>query len=148
MAKKNEKLRGDKIRDLILLIYLNEKYGGSKVRLPTLRKTLGYSQSGIYSALDESGYFERKGDVITLSEKGQSYVKKQWIPYYSAFNPFGYFLILVGFLLFLSWYLRVYHGALLIFDWYQGIIVIIGGLIIRFALLRMLFWTLKLEKKL
>jgi len=143
-----KRLKGDKLRELILLVHLNEKYGSGNVRISRLKKTLDYSTGGIYNALDESGYFKHKGDVITLSNKGHEYIKKQWVRYFSIVNPLSYFIIIVGALLFLSWYLKVYHNAFLVFNWYQGIVVIIAGLIIRFGLMRLMFWTLRAQKKL
>lgn len=62
--RKEEKLKGDKIRDLILIVYLNNKYDKDKNRIPWLKEKLGYSTGGIYNALDESGYFERTSDAI------------------------------------------------------------------------------------
>ena len=147
MAEKNKKLRGDKIRDLLLLIYLNEKYGGGKVRISALKETLEYSTGGIYGALDESGYFERRGDVVTLSQNGQEYVKKQWIPYLQVVNPFSYFLIVIGSLFFMSWFLRTYYDTILTFGWYEGILMIIAGLILRFAFSRIMYWFYRLRRK-
>jgi hypothetical protein len=147
MARKDQKLRGDKIRDLLLLIYLNEKYGGGKVRISALKETLGYSTGGIYNALDESGYFMRRGDVVTLSQSGQEYVKKQWIPYLQVVNPFSYFLIFIGSLLFMSWFLRTYYSIILVFGWYEGLLTIAVGLILRFAFSRIMYWFYKLRKK-
>jgi len=147
MTKKEQKLRGDKIRDLLLLIYLNEKYGGGKVRISTLKKTLGYSTGGIYHALDESGYFERKGDVVTLSQRGQEYVKTEWIPYLQVVNPFSYFLMVIGSFFLISWLLRTYYNILLVFGWYEGILMIAVGLILRFAFSRITYWFYKLMKK-
>lgn len=148
MGKREQKLRGDRIRELVLLIYLNERYGRSRVKISTLKKTLGYSAGGIYNALDGSGYFQRKGDLVTLSEKGQEYVKRNWIPYFQVVNPFSYVLMLFGSILLIEWYLINYHNMMLVFDWYQGITLIAVGLALRFGFSRMMYLSLRLRKKL
>lgn len=75
--EKNESIRGDKLRDLVLIVYLNNKYGlGTKIEDSRVQNFLCYSRSGFNTELNESGYFVRKGDEITLSEKGERYVKK------------------------------------------------------------------------
>jgi len=146
--RKDELIRGDKLRDLVLIVYLNNKYGlGTKIDDAKVQSFIGYSRSGFNTAINESGYFVRKGDEIMLSEKGERYVKKELMPYYKAFNPIGYFLIFLGSLLFLQWYLLTYFKFLLILDWLSGLSIIVGGLLIRFALLPTIYWFLKIRRK-
>lgn len=136
------------MRELMLLVYLNNRYGfGKKIEISKLKQFLDYSTGGLYHALDESGYFVRKGDEITLSDKGEKYVKNVVMKYYGAFNIIGYFLIFLGFVLTLQWYLLTYHKILLFLDWYSGLTIVAGGLAIRFALLPMIYWLLRIRKK-
>jgi len=145
---KKDLIRGDMLRELILLVYLNNRYGlGTRIEVSKLKRFLGYSQSGIYSALDESGYFTRKGDNITLSDTGERYVRKKLLRQYRAFNVIGYFFVFVGFVLSLQWYLLTYYRILLVFDWYTGFAFILGGLLFRFALLPIGYWLLKIGRK-
>jgi hypothetical protein len=146
--EKRNQIRGDKLRELLLMVYLNNKYGlGTRIEISKLKQLLGYSQSGIYSALDESGYFDRKVDEIRLSEEGEKYVKKEIVQQYKAFNTIGYLFIFVGLVLILQWYLLTFHGILLTLDWYSGAALIAGGLIFRFALLPADYWLLKVRGK-
>jgi len=140
--RKNEKLRGDRLRDLILLVYLNNKYGGEKIKLSWLKEKLGYSTGGLYSALDESGYFERKGDEIRLTEKGKAYLREHILPQYTVFYPIGNFLIILGLVLLLQWYLWTYLHTPMIFQWYSAVIVIAGGIILRVFLMRLVYWVM------
>jgi hypothetical protein len=145
---KRELIRGDKLRDLILLVYLNNKYGlGKKVDVSKLKDFIGYSRTGLATALSESVYFIREGDAIALTDAGERYVKKVWMRYYRAFNPVGYLFIFLGLILFAQWYLLTYYKILLSLNWYGGIALIVSGLLIRFALLPMSYWLLKLKKR-
>ncbi len=144
-----EKVRGDMLRELIFLVYLRNKYDlKPDVRVSTLKNLLGYSAGGLDYALKYSGFFETKGDEIRLSKKGEDYVRKQLLPTYKAFNPIGYFLILLGFLFILQWYMFENFNTSIIFGWESGLLLIIGGLILRFWFLPLLYWTLKALKKL
>lgn len=146
---KKEKIRGDMLRELIFLVYLRNKYDQKPdVRVSTLKNLLGYSAGGINYALNYSGFFEAKGDVIGLSKKGEDYVKRELLPHYKNFAPIGYFLILLGSLLILQWYMFVNFNVSIIFGWEAGVLLIIGGLVLRFWLLPLLYWALKIQKKL
>lgn len=141
-----ETLKGDKLRELIHLIYLNSKYGTGEARISRLKETLGYSTGGIYNALDESGFFERRGDKIRLTSRGIEYAEKTLLPYFSAFNPIAYMLMILGVLCILQWYLWSLFRAL-IFDWRVGMILIACGFVLRFLLPRLVFWVHKLKKQ-
>lgn len=145
---KRDLIKGDMLRDLIFLVYLNNKYGlGKRIRIAKLKKFIGYSTGGVYSALDESGYFLRKGDEIRLSKEGEKYVRKKLLPHYMAFNIVSYFIIFVGVLLLVHWFLRTRYDIIVVFDWLDGLSFIIGGLVMRFALLPLVYWLLKVMKK-
>ena len=144
-----EKVRGDMLRELIFLVYLRNKYDlKPEVRVSTLKNLLGYSAGGIDYALNYSGFFETKGDKIELSKKGEDYVRRELLPHYKTFAPVGYFLILLGVLFILQWYMFTNFNVPIIFGWESGLLLIIGGLILRFWLLPLLYWALKILKKL
>lgn len=147
--EKGEKVRGDLLRELIFLVYLRNKYDAKPdVKISTLKRLLGYSTGGIDYALKYSGFFEIYHDQVKLSEKGKEYVKRELLPQYRILNPIGYFLILMGVLIFLQWYLATYFDTVISFDWWTGVSVIIIGLILRFLLLPLIYWTLKIQRKL
>jgi len=148
LGGKKESIRGDKLRDLIFLVYLNNRYGlGKKIRISKLKQYLGYSTGGLYNALDDSGFFIRKGDDIVLSKLGEKYAKKELLQPYKAFFPVSYLFIIFGIILIVQWYLLAYHNVLLRFDWTTGFAFIITGFFLRFALLPFAYWFLKLQKK-
>lgn len=143
-----DSIKGDKLRELILLVYLNDRYGLSKkLKVSKLKEILGYSTGGLYNALDESGYFERNKDEIALSEKGVRYAKENLMRQFRAIYPIGYFFLLFGIILIGHWYLLKYHNILLFFDWTVGFSFILGGLLLRLALPAMVFWMLKILRK-
>jgi hypothetical protein len=145
--KREEKLRGDKLRDLILLVYLNNKYGKGSNEIPALRETLRYSVGGIYSALDSSGYFERKTDRIELTEKGEEYLKSKILTQYSLINSVSNMLILLGFVFLVQWIDWNYAHYALILPWYSCLILLGCGLFIRFFTLRLNYWFIKRRKE-
>lgn len=144
--KKEKKLRGDKLRELILLVYFNNKYDKDKNRVPWLKEKLGYSTGGLYNALDNSGYFERKKDEINLTEKGTNYLNKHILPQYTVFYPIGNFLIILGLVLLFQWYLWTYANTPMIFQWYSASIIIAGGIIIRVFFMRLSYWIMRKKK--
>jgi hypothetical protein len=147
VKKEEEKLKGDKMRDLILMVYLNNKYDKDKNRIPWLKEKLGYSTGGLYNALDESGYFERTSDGICLTEKGINYLNKQILPQYTAFYSVGNLLITLGFVFLLQWYFWTYTQTPIIIPWHSAIIIIAGGILVRFFFLRLNHLIMKMKKK-
>lgn len=146
--RKSDLIKGDKLRELILLVYLNDKYWLDKrIEVSNLKKFLHYSTGGIYNALDESGYFERKGNEITLSDRGKRYAIKELMQRYRVLYPLGYFLLFFGIILIIHWYLLTYHRIFLFFDWTVGLSFIVCGLLLRFAMPALTFWFLKIRKK-
>ncbi len=147
--EEKEKVRGDMLRELIFLVYLRNKYDlKPEVRVSTLKSLLGYSAGGINYAINFSGFFETKGDKIKLSKKGEDYVRRELLPPYKAFNAVGYFLVLLGSLIVLQWYMFENFHDPIIFGWESGLLLIVGGLVLRFWLLPLLYWALKIRKKL
>ena len=151
MVKKNENteriVKGDKLRDLILLVHLNNKYGKDKNEISTLKKILGYSTGGIYHALDNSGYFNKTPNEIQLTEKGEKYLNKKILPRYSIFNSIGNAFIILGFISILQWISWTYFQHAWINPWYSGLSLIVGGFILRFFILRLQYWVTNRKKK-
>lgn len=146
---RKEEVKGDLLRELLFLIYLRKKYDlHPDVKISTLKRLLGYSAGGIDYALKHSGFFEIKGNEVSLSRKGKEYVEKKILSPYRIFNPVGYFLIFIGALIFVQWYAYTIFKQLILFDWWSGLSLIIAGLILRFWLLPLLYWALKILKKL
>jgi len=148
-GKRKEMIRGDKLRELIFFVYLNSKYGTGVVDIPKLKETLGYSTGGIYNALDESGYFTRKGDEVSLTSKGAEYFKEKHMPYYSMVNPLSGLLIVLGTLALTRSLLETFTGiSLVLFNWQSGLALLAGGITLRFFFLRLMFYFMKLRKEL
>ena len=145
---RKERVRGDMLRELIFLVYLRNKYEREPdVRVSILKSLLGYSAGGIDYALNYSGFFETEGNKIRLSKKGEDYVRRELLPHYRTFAPVGYFLIVLGVLFILQWYMSANFNVSIIFGWESGLLLIVGGLLLRFWLLPLLYWALKIQKK-
>ncbi|MDH5782943.1 MAG: hypothetical protein OEZ35_04680 [Candidatus Bathyarchaeota archaeon] len=144
-----KKIRGDLLRELIFFVYLRNKYDVKReVEVSTFKKTLGYSSGGIDYALKYSGFFEIEKGMVKLSEKGKEYVRRELLPQYRIYNPIGYFFMLLGVLIILQWYTFTYLNVVITFDLWAGLLLIITGFILRFFLLPVIYWALKIQKKL
>jgi len=146
--RKEENLRGDKLRELILWVYLHNKYEKDKIRMSFLKEKVGYrGPGGLYSAIDSSGYFDRKNDEITLTEKGVDYLNRKILPSYKVFNPIGNFLIILGLVFLMQCYFWTYLSSPLIISWYSAIIVVATGIVVRVFIMRVCYWIMKHSKK-
>jgi hypothetical protein len=147
-SKKEENLRGDKLRELILWVYLHNKYEKDKIRMSFLKEKVGYrGPGGLYSAINSSGYFDKERDEITLTEKGVEYLNRKILPSYKAFDPVGNFLIVLGLVFLLQWYVWTYQHSPLIIPWYSAIICVVVGIVVRFYFMRIGYWIMKHSKK-
>jgi hypothetical protein len=112
------------------------------------REKVGYhGPGGFYSAIDSSGYFDRKNDEITLTQKGVDYLNKQILPQYKVFNPVGDFLIVLGLVFLLQWYFWTYLNSPLITPWYSAVMTIGVGIVVRVFFMRIGYWIMKHTKK-
>jgi hypothetical protein len=145
--KEKDLLKGDKLRDLILLVHLNNKYGKGKNDISELKDNLGYSTGGIYSALDSSGYFERKTTGIYLTQKGEAYLQKYVLPQYDIFKIIGYTISFIGFILIFQWFEYTYFKVFLFFPWYSDIGFVVLGVLLSFFMLRLKYYVFKKKKK-
>jgi hypothetical protein len=136
-------LRGDKIRDLIFMVYLNNKYGKGKNDISELKGLLGYSTGGIYNALDDSGYFERTPNEIRLTEKGQKYLRSKVLPPYDIIRTIGYCLLFLGFVFAWQWFSWTYLKQYFVVPLYSFLPVIILGVFLTFFVLRSKYYLVK-----
>ena len=134
------------MRDLILLVYLNNKYGKGKNDIPELKEILGYSTGGIYSALDSSGHFERTPTGIKLTGKGEDYLKGRILPQFSIYTTLGDVLVLLGAVFLIQWIERAYLDYNMIFPWHFSFLLIGLGLFVRFFILRFYRFVIKRRK--
>jgi hypothetical protein len=142
------KLKGDMLRELILLVHLNNKYGKGKNKIPELREIVGYnSPGGIYSALDNSGFFKRTRDEIKLTEKGEQYLNREIMPRYNILQYVGDAFIVIGVTLFFQWIVFTFFHYVWLPAWYAGLSVFVGGLVLRFLILRLNYWEIRRKKK-
>lgn len=132
----------------MLFIHLNNEYGRSnEFNISELKRFIGYSQGGIYNALDNSGYFFRKGTTISLSQKGKNYVQKELMTPFKNFYSVSYLLLYLGLIFLIHWYLYTQFDIYLFFDWQVGVGLLIGGFLLRFTLPRLTYFALLLKKK-
>ena len=144
-----KKIRGDLLRELIFFVYLRNKYDVKRdVEVSMFKRLLGYSSGGIDYALKYSGFFEIEKGMVKLSKKGRDYVKRELLPQYRIFNPIGYFFMLFGVLIILQWYAFTYLDVVITFDLWAGLLLILVGFVLRFFLLPLIYWALKIQKRL
>jgi hypothetical protein len=72
MSRDDKQIKGDKLRNAILLVWLASKYD-KNLSAAKLRRIIGYDSSGLYSA-SESGWFKQEKDKIVLTDKANSYL--------------------------------------------------------------------------
>lgn len=148
--KNDEKkeLKGEKMKKLIFLVYLNNKYGKGNNNISELETMVGYSSpGGIYDAINNSGYFEKTINGITLTDQGRKVLEKELLAPYQITNIVSYFVIFFGVLMLFQWAEWTYVNELVIIPWYSSLIVIIVGLAIRFLMVRFSYWIIKRNKK-
>jgi hypothetical protein len=139
-------VRGDKLRDLLLFIYMNDRFSKDKIKVADLKKIASYSTGGAYSAF-ESPYIEKTGDEIHLTEEGKGYVKDRILPQYNVYKSYGNVLIFLGSFFLLQWFEWTYLKFPLIPSIYFAMIVLALGLFVRFFILRFNFYITKRRKK-
>ena len=147
-SKVEEKLKGERLRDLVFMVYLNNRYGKGKHNISELEEIVGYSSpGGIYHALDSSGYFERTGNEIKLTKLGNNLLKRRILPEYNVAHTTGIALIVISLVLLFQWFEWTYFNDAIVLEWYATLPILIGGIFIRFFLLRLVYWTIKKQKK-
>jgi hypothetical protein len=143
---KKKDVKGDKLRNVMFFVYLHEKFSKDKIKVADLKKTIGYSTGGIYSAF-ESDYLEKEQDKIHLTEEGEDYVTRRILPQFDVYRSYGFVLIIFGLFFFLQWFLWVYARYPMIPSWWFPLMLLAFGLFLRFFALRFDFILIKRRKK-
>ena len=108
----------------------------------------GYSSpGGIYDALNNSGYFDRTPTGVVLTEAGRKYLETEILSTYKIANTVSYAFMFFGAFLILQWADWTFAKNLIIIPWYSGLSVIVGGIAIRFFLIRFNYWFIRKTKK-
>jgi hypothetical protein len=139
-------VRGDKLRDVLLYVYMHNRFSKDKIKVADLKKIVEYSPGGAYSAF-ESSYLEKTGDEIHLTEEGKDYVKNRILPQFNIYKSYGNVLLLLGFFFFFQWFEWTYLNVPVIPSWYFALMIFGFGLFLRFFILRFNFYVTKKRKK-
>ncbi len=140
-------VRGDKLRDVLFYVYMHSSFTKDKIKVADLKKIVDYSTGGAYGAF-ESGYLEKIGDEIRLTEVGKDYVKTRILPQYSVYKSYGNVLLMLGVFFLVQWFEWEYLKAPVIPSWYFALMILGLGLFLRFFILRFNFFVTKRRKKL
>jgi hypothetical protein len=140
-------VRGDKLRDVLLFIYMHNRFSKDKIKVADLKRIVNYSAGGAYSAF-ESPYIDKTGDDIRLTEEGKAYVKERILPQYDVYKSYGNVLLLLGFFLAFQWFEWIFLNVPLIPPWYTALMILILGFFLRFFILRFNFFVTKKRRKL
>jgi lipid-A-disaccharide synthase-like uncharacterized protein len=140
---KEREVRGDKLKDLILYVYMHDRFTKDKIKVADLKKIIDYSTGGLYGAFETSGYVTKENDEIHLTQEGRDYVKNRILPRFDIFKSYGNILILLGAFFLIQWFEWTYHNVPLIPTWYLTLMVLGAGFFFRFCVLRYYFFTMK-----
>ena len=140
---KEKEVRGDKLKDLLLYVYMHDQFSKDKIKVADLKKIVGYSAGGIYSAFESSGYIVKENDEIHLTQEGKEYVESRILPRFDIFKSFGNILILLGAFFLIQWFVWTYLNVPLIPTWYLTLTVFGTGFFLRFLVLRFYFFNVK-----
>lgn len=143
---RKKSVRGDKLRDALLFVYMHNKFSKDKIKVADLKKIVDYSAGGAYSAF-ESRYLEKTGDEIQLTEEGKDYVKNQVLPQYDIYKSYGNVLLTLGIFFLFQWFYWTYLNVPVILSWYFALMILAFGLFLRFFILRFNFYITKKRKK-
>lgn len=146
MTSKELRLKGDLQRELLFLIYLQNKYEKDNLTTSTLRRMAGYRGSGgIYSAINSlknAGFVEEKNGNLTPTLKGKKYVKDNFLYTFDVIGMFGFLLIFIGLVFAYQWAMKVLFNIDIGLASPTPIIVFIAvGLFLRYGFLRLFYWT-------
>jgi hypothetical protein len=144
---RNKAVRGDKLKDTLFYVYMHERFSKDKIKVADLKKIVDYSQSGVYGAF-ESPYLEKTGDEIHLTDEGKDYVKSRILPQYDVYKSYGTVLTLLGIFFLFQWLEWTYLNNPVIPTWHFVLLILVFGLLLRFFVLRLIFYVTKKRKKL
>lgn len=140
---KEKEVRGDKLKDLIFYVYMHDMFSKDKIKVADLKKIVGYSTGGVYSAFESSSYITKENDEIRLTQEGEEYVKSRILPRFDIFESYGNILIMLGAFFFIQWFMWTYLNVPLIPTWYLALTVLGTGFFLRFFVLRFYFFSVK-----
>ena len=146
MVKKKE-VRGDKLRDMIFAVYLHNSFSKDRMKVADLKRIVGYSTGGFYSALESSGYFTQENNKINLTQEGKEYVKDEISPRFDIFKSFGNYLFMLGFFFLAQWAFWTYLKVAMIPEWYWTLLIFGCAFFLRFLVLRFSYFMMKRRKK-
>jgi hypothetical protein len=139
-------LRGDKRRDVLLYVYMHNKFSKEKIRVADLKKIGDYSPGGMYSAF-ESPYIVKNGEEIRLTEEGKQYVEERILPRYDIYRSYGNMMLLIGFFLAFQWFEWNFMHTQMEPSIYLPAILLGTGLFLRYFVLRFSYFVTKRRKK-
>jgi lipid-A-disaccharide synthase-like uncharacterized protein len=142
-----KEVRGDKLKDLILYVYAHERLSEDKIKVADLKRIVGYSTGGVYSAFASSGYITNKNDEIHLTQKGEEYVKNRILSRFDILKWCGNILILLGAFFLIQWLMWIYQNVPLIPTWYLALTVLGTGFFLRLLVLRYYFFSVKRRRR-
>lgn len=145
MKSEDLRLKGDIKRELLFLIYLEDKYGTDELSTSALRRIVGYKGSGgIYSAissLKNAGFVEEKNGSLAPTAKGVKYVKENFLQVFDVIGIFGFIFIFVGLLFLFQWSMKVVFQIDVVFTSPIPAVVFLAlGLLLRYGFLRLSYW--------
>lgn len=141
MAKSEDQIYGDKLRNAIMVIWLASKYAKNMSK-SELRRISGYDSSGLYSAI-ESGWFREEGNTVILTEKAISYLKRNLLEYRTMIRTLFVFITIFPFINLLDWYLLTFHNINLVYNPLSSIASAIPILLIALNWYRIEWWLIK-----
>lgn len=121
---------------------MHNRFSKDKIKVADLKKIVDYSAGGVYSAF-ESGYLEKAGDELYLTEEGKDYVKAKILPQYDVYRSYGNVLLVLGIFSLVQWLEWEYLKFPLIPPWYFALVLLGFGLFLRLFILRLEFYLTK-----
>jgi hypothetical protein len=144
---KKKAVRGEKLRDLLLYVYMHNQFSKEKMKVADLKKIVDYSAGGVYSAF-ESPYLEKIGDEIRLTQEGKDFVRERILPQYEHYKSYGNLTIVIGIYFLFQWFEWTYFKVPLVSTWYFAALIIGFGIFLRFFILRFNFFITRKTKRL
>ena len=128
-------------RELLLLVYLENKYGKDGTTTSTLRRMVGYKGSGgVYSAISglrNAGFVEEGKGILIPTLKGEKYVKDNFLYTFDIIGMFGFLLIFVGLLFAFQSAMEIFLQIDIEFTSpIPAVVFIAAGIFLRYGFLR------------
>jgi hypothetical protein len=141
MSRDDKQIKGDKLRNAILIVWLASKYD-KNLSAAKLRRIIGYDSSGLYSA-SESGWFKQEKDKIVLTDKANSYLHETLLKPHSNIRTLLIYFAFVPAINFLDWYLLTSFNINMSYHPLVSIAFFILFLLIALNWYRLVWWTFK-----